>query len=322
MSENNDTFWGHASELRRVLVRAAIVVVLGMCCTLFFYQELFSVLTSPLQKVAESRLPTALNQQEIKRIRIFNSGMEERFYMLASDARTSAFSIGVREVEPDRFLIPSGGYLELDQFISQKEELIILGPVDGMLASLKISFLVSLIGTSPIWLFMLLQFLAPALHVQERRLVLPFLVLSYGFLAAGCLFAFFVTIPLANKYFALFNEGIGVNFWTLNHYIDYTVALLISGALVFELGVVLLFLVHFGVLTAEVLQNKRRHAIVAAFIIGAVLTPPDVLTQLMLAIPLIVLYEASILYARLRAYSVSSNLNHKKESEDIISKEF
>ena len=299
-SDAIDTFWGHASELRLVLVRTAIVIALGMCFALFFYQELFSVITSPLQKGAESRLSTALHQQEIKRIRIFNRGLEEQLYRLSSIERISAFSLGVREVEPAHFLIPSEGYLEIDQFVPRKEELIILGPIDGMVASLKISFLVSLVGTSPIWLYLLLQFLGPALHAQERRLVLPFLMLSYGFLAAGCVFAYFVTIPLANKYFTLFNEGIGLNFWTLNHYIDYTVALLISGALVFELGVVLLFLVHFGVLTAEALQNKRRHAIVVAFIIGAVLTPPDVLTQLMLAIPLIVLYEASILYARFR----------------------
>lgn len=302
MLENSHTFWEHTAELRRVLVRIAIVVALGVCCALFFYQELFFMLTQPLQKIQEtSAVTSSLNHQEIKRIHISNSGLEDQVYTLMPDTeRMIAVSKEVQEVEHNHFLIPAGGYLELDHFISRKEGLIILGPLDGMLASIKICLLVSLVGTSPIWLFLLLQFLTPALYADERRLVLPFLMLSYGFLSAGFLFAFFVTIPFANRYFALFNDGIGVNLWTLTHYIDYTVALLLSGALAFELAVILLFLVHFGVVTAQAMQNKRRHAIVAAFIIGAVLTPPDILTQFMLAIPLILLYEASIAYAQFR----------------------
>lgn len=298
MLENSHTFWEHVSELRSVVVKIVTIIVLGMCVALFFYQQLFSLIAFPLQKNSESRFSTALNQQEIRRIRISNNGLIDSLYTIAPDEEVSASSLGVQEVEQGGFLIPPNGYIELEKSISQKKDLIILGPVDGMLASIKISFLVSLACTSPIWLYMLLQFLIPALYAHEKRFILPFIILSYGFLAAGSLFAFFVTIPLANTYFSLFNEGIGVNLWTLNHYLDYTVALIVSSALAFELGVILLFFVHFGILTVKTLQNKRRHAVVAAFIIGAVLTPPDVLTQLMLAIPLIIFYETAILYAR------------------------
>lgn len=304
MTEN--TFWEHAAELRLVLVKAIVVIAFGTGCALFFYQDLFSMLTFPLKQIQqESTTAPSLQYQEIKRIRISNTGVEDSFYTVAPAIdRIASFSSGVQKIEPNLFLIPAGGYLDLDRTHPQQEELVILGPIEGMLASIKISFLAGIVGTSPLWLFFLLQFLTPALYANEKRLVLPFLALSFVFLAAGFFFAFFVTIPFANKYLKLFNDGIGINLWTLSHYIDYTAALLLSGALAFELAVILFFLVHFGLITAEALRRKRRLAIVAAFIIGAVLTPPDVLTQLMLAIPLIVLYEVSILYA------VYKNLPH------------
>ena len=131
-------------------------------------------------------------------------------------------------------------------------------------------------------------------------LLFPFLSLSLLFLFAGFLFAFFLTIPIANHYLMSFNEEIGVNLWAFANYLDYTIILLLAHGLAFEICVVLLFLVHFGFLTAEKMRAKRSFFAVGAFILSAVLTPPDVLTQLMLAFPLIFLYEVAIFYAFLR----------------------
>lgn len=186
------------------------------------------------------------------------------------------------------------GYLEVPT------KLVILGPIEGFNTALKTCFWFSLAATSPLWSFLLLRFLAPALKEQERRLVLPFLLLSALFMSLGLGLAYCVTIPLANQYLFAFNSAIGENLWSLSHYLDYTVLLLLANAIAFEFAVIFLFLIHFGWLSENWLREKRRLMIVLIFIVSALLTPPDVLTQILLAIPLMGLYEVMILYASLK----------------------
>jgi sec-independent protein translocase protein TatC len=184
--------------------------------------------------------------------------------------------------------------------IEIQKGLVVLGPLDGFLTALKTSFWAGLVTTSPIWTFFIMGFIAPALNPKERKWVLPFIFFSLLFLSLGMLFSYYVTIPLANQFLSSFNEEIGINMWTLSSYLDYTLILLLSNALAFELSVILLFLVHYGVISSERLIGLRRYAIVIIFILAAILTPPDIFTQLMLAIPLMIIYELAILYAKFR----------------------
>ncbi len=184
--------------------------------------------------------------------------------------------------------------------------LVVLGPIEGFITTLKLSFWVGMVSTSPIWIFYILEFIAPALRKNEQRWAIPFVILSMIFLTIGVFFSYFVTIPLSNQFLSSFNQEIGINLWTLSNYLDYTLILVLANALAMEMCVILFFLVHFGILSAQTLAAKRRHAIVAAFVLGALFTPPDVFTQFMLAIPLIAMYELSILYSKARVlYSKS-----------------
>lgn len=293
-------FWEHVSELRKMILKSLLVMTFGMICALFFYQEMFTFLTSPLEHVQNS---SHLVLREVHKERLFNSGLTSTLFAF-SDSTYSllSHSADVQLINSHTFLIPQNGYIEYERLIpvSEKMKLMLFGPLDGMGIALKMGFWVGLVATSPIWLFFMLQYVAPALRMQERRLLFPFLLLSLGFISAGLLLAFFVTIPIANQYLLAFNSSLGINMWSLLHYFDYTLMLLLANALAFECGVVLIFLVHFGILTEKTLRTNRRFAIVAAFIIAAILTPPDVLTQFMLAIPLIALYESAILYAKFR----------------------
>jgi sec-independent protein translocase protein TatC len=178
--------------------------------------------------------------------------------------------------------------------------LIVLGPLDGFLTALKTSFWVGLVATSPLWTFSIMRFIAPALQPKERRWMFPFVAFSIVFMSLGFAFSYFITIPLANEFLSSFNEEIGINMWTLSSYLDYTLILLLSNALAFEISVFLLFLVHYGAISATKLSKLRKYAIVAIFILSAILTPPDIFTQLMLAIPLMIIYELAILYAKIR----------------------
>ena len=178
--------------------------------------------------------------------------------------------------------------------------LVILSPLEGFLSAMKVCFLVGVVATSPLWIFFFLQFINPALNLREKQLIWPFLGVSFVLITLGFLFAFFITIPAANQYLIAFNQTIGINMWSLGLYLDYTLFLLLANAFAFELGAVGFFLVHLQLISAEQLIAKRRAAIVCSFIIGALLTPPDVLTQIMLAVPLIGLYELIIIYGRFR----------------------
>lgn len=298
-SQENASFWQHAAELRTVLVKAFIIIAIGMAFALFFYQSLFNLISYPLKQDEKA----FLEQLEVKHLRIVNSGSTEQQYSLDSLSSTVVSSIiseGTKEIRQGTYRIPPGGFIELKHVKNPSTSLVMLGPLDGLMASLQMSFWIGLVGTSPVWVYFVLGFIAPALRPEENRLILPFLLLSFLFLAIGLLFAFFLTIPLANLYLQGFNSSIGTNLWTLSSYLDYTIALMLANAFAFELSLILFFLVYLGVLSAQAMQEKRRHAVVIAFIMGAVLTPPDILTQFMLALPLIGLYEITILYAKIR----------------------
>lgn len=191
----------------------------------------------------------------------------------------------------------------------ERVDLVLLTPLEGIQVLCKICFLVALVASSPFSIGLLLFFFLPALHREEKRLLIPFLTMSFLFLLLGVGFGFFVTLPLANRYLHALNQELGNNLWSLSSYIDYTLTVLLASGFVFELCVILFFLVHRDVITFEFLHSKRRHAILLAFILGAILTPPDILSQVLLALPLIGLYECILVYARLRKMS---NINKKR----------
>ena len=181
---------------------------------------------------------------------------------------------------------------------------LIMGPIEGISLVFKLSFWISLALTAPFWGWVWIQFILPGLKARERLVLFPFLLCSTICLCLGMAFAYCVTLPIANQYLTLFNDSIGQNAWTLMHYIQYVLLLCLGHAVAAELGLLLFLLVHFRFLSPGGLIAKRRYMIVVAFILGALLTPPDILTQLLLAIPLIGLYEAAIWYAKWRYRSV------------------
>lgn len=291
------TFWEHVEELRKSLISVFIIISLGFVLAFIFYNPLFELLTYPLD--LKNKKENIIQYQEIKRERIKNRGQTETIYQVDLGAKPIYYSENVKEIAPGSFLIPKDEYLDIERPFSN-HKLVLFGPLDGISTILKICFWVAVIGTSPFWGWIVLQFLAPAIQVKERRILFPFLLASCGFITLGFAFAFFITIPCANQFFQSFNQNIGINLWSLSGYLDYTLFLLFSNGFAFELFAILIFMVHLGFISAESLSNKRRYAIVGSFILGAILTPPDILTQFMLALPLIFLYEIAILYARIR----------------------
>lgn len=192
---------------------------------------------------------------------------------------------------------------DLIQFIESQvpmAKLYLFSPIEGFIAVFRLSFWLGALGTSPYWVFALIRFLKPALRENEKNWLPVFFVLSALFITLGLCLCIKLTIPLATQYLFEFNQSIGTNLWGFSSFLDFALMLLFAHGVAFEIGAVLFFLIHVRVLDGVMLAKKRRHAIVTSLVIGALLTPPDVLTQLCVALPLIAFYELAILYSKFR----------------------
>lgn len=165
-------------------------------------------------------------------------------------------------------------------------------------APLKLAFFVALLLSTPWLLYQAWAFVAPGLYRREKRLALPLLVSSVVLFYAGCAFAFFVVLPAVFAFLTHITPA-GVAMMTdINAYLNFVLVIFLAFGISFELPVALVILVLLGWVTPEQLREWRGYAIVGVFIVAAVITPPDVVSQLMLAIPMCLLYEAGIFAAR------------------------
>jgi len=287
------TFWEHLEAFRYTLIQMGGIILIGIVASLFLSKPLLEVLLSPLAPPKNG-----LHHIVIQREWVQNSEGKSVEFILPSHAK-AIFPLenGVTSPTPDIFILEPGATLAIE---TPRKPFILTTPLEGFLTQLKVSFFCGAILTSPLWLWICMRFLLPALHQKEIRLLLPFCVLSLLFISAGVLFAFKVTLPLVSVFFRQLGEGLGENIWALSHCLDFVLCLFAAHALAFECFAFLFLLVHKRILTHQRLKGGRRYVIVAIFIAAAIFTPPDVLSQLLLAFPLIVLYEGVIFYASYR----------------------
>ena len=168
-------------------------------------------------------------------------------------------------------------------------------------APLKLAFFVAVVLAMPWLLYQAWAFVAPGLYKREKRLALPLLSSALLLFYAGCAFAFFLVLPAVFGFMAKVTPD-GVAMMTdINAYLDFVLVLFLAFGLAFELPVAMLVLVLLGWVSPAQLREARGYAIVGIFVVAAIVTPPDVISQLMLAIPMCLLYEAGILAAAMLA---------------------
>ncbi|MCP1439151.1 sec-independent protein translocase protein TatC [Erwinia persicina] len=165
-------------------------------------------------------------------------------------------------------------------------------------APVKLTMIVSVFLAVPVILYQIWAFIAPALYRHERRLVVPLLISSSFLFYIGMAFAYFVVFPLAFGFFAK-TAPHGVQIATdINNYLDFVMALFMAFGVSFEVPIAIVLLCWTGVTTPEELKAKRPYVLVGAFIVGMLLTPPDVLSQTLLAIPMYCLFEVGVFFSR------------------------
>ncbi len=166
------------------------------------------------------------------------------------------------------------------------------------LVPLKLTLVSSVFIAIPFLLYQLWAFVAPGLYAHEKRMIMPLLVSSTLLFYAGMAFAYFLVFPLVFGFFtSVAPEGVAV-MTDIGQYLDFVLKLFFAFGASFEVPIAIIVLVWMGVVSPATLVAKRPYVIVAAFVIGAVLTPPDVFSQLLLAIPLYLLFEAGVFFSR------------------------
>jgi len=178
-------------------------------------------------------------------------------------------------------------------------ELITLSPTEPLFILIKISLTVGLILASPVILFEVWRFVEPALYPNEKRLFIPLLLSSILLFVTGGVFAYFVVLPMALKFLLGlgFSQLAATPYLSVNLYISFVLKMLIAFGIAFEMPIFLYMLQRAGVVTEKQLKRFRRYFIVVAFLVGALIAP-DVATQILMAVPLLILYEVSILLGK------------------------
>ena len=163
---------------------------------------------------------------------------------------------------------------------------------------LKTAFVAGILLSAPFIFYQIWMFIAPGLYQREKKYVVPFVVFSTILFVGGSLFGYFVVFPFGFKFFMGFANDYIQALPSVKQYFSFAVKLLFAFGMIFELPVVIFFLAKMGLVTSDFLRKKRKYAILLTFVTAAILTPPDVVTQGMMAGPLIILYEISIYIAK------------------------
>ncbi|RJQ45778.1 MAG: twin-arginine translocase subunit TatC [Nitrospiraceae bacterium] len=187
--------------------------------------------------------------------------------------------------------------------------LIFLAPAEALWMHLKIAFISGCIISSPVIFFELWRFISPGLLPKEKKLAVPFVLTTTLLFMIGAIFCFVIVLPFAINFLLTYKTENIKPMISAEKYIDFCLKFILAFGAIFELPVVVVFLTRMGVVTTDFLAKNRKYAVLIAFVAAALLTPtPDAFNQILMAVPILVLYEAGILASRI--------LNRKKKAEE------
>ena len=193
------------------------------------------------------------------------------------------------------------------------DKMIFTGLPEAFFTYLKVALLSGFMLAAPVILYQFWMFVAPGLYQKEKRLLVPIVLLSSVFFVGGALFGYFIVFPFGFKFFLGFASETIKPLPSMREYLSFSSKLLLAFGLVFELPLIITFLAKLGLVSVDFLKKNRKYALILFFAGSAILTPPDVVTQIMMAVPLMLLYEISILGARVFGKKKA------KESDKVVS---
>lgn len=187
----------------------------------------------------------------------------------------------------------------LADVLPKTSTMVFTGLPEAFFIYMKIAFFASLFITSPFTLYQIWKFISPGLYKSEKKYVIPFVASSSLLFIGGILFGYYIALPPAFKFFLEFSSDFLKPMISFREYLSLILKFLLAFGVCFELPVFIFFMAKIGIVNAAMLRKQRRYAILIIFIVAAILTPsPDALSQIIMAVPLMFLYEISIFLAK------------------------
>jgi sec-independent protein translocase protein TatC len=232
----------------------------------------------------EKKLPLTAHLQELRKRLILSFIAVGAGFVFCYAFAESIFNI---LAAPLIKMMPNGG------------SLVFISVAEAFFTYMKVAFVAGLILTSPFVLYQIWAFVAPGLYQKEKKYVVPFVLGGSVFFALGVLFGYFIALPVGFKFLLGYATDFIKPMPSMKEYLSFSIKFLLAFGLVFEFPVVLVLLARIGVVDAKTLARQRKYAILLIFIFAAVMTPPDLISQVLMALPLMGLYELSILLSRI-----------------------
>lgn len=296
------SFLEHLEDLRWVLIKSLAAAGIGMLICLIAGNQVMTILTLPLKRAKISYPGT--NQVAIFKMgtnqlarHLLSADQQQRYGPLLGTNRFAELQV---ELVPNGtnftvLLVPAPAK-DLHEADRLKVDLVNLGPVGGFIVALQLALYGGLVLAAPFIFYYIAGFIFPALRMTEKYYVYRGLGFGFVLFASGVAFCYFVLLPLALTASAGYSNWLGLQAtqWRAEEYISFSCKFMLGMGIGFQMPVVLLTLVKIGVLNYTILSKMRRYMIVINLVLGALLTTPEVLTQVMMAIPLQLLYEVSV----------------------------
>jgi len=234
--------------------------------------------------VDEKKLPLTAHLQELRKRLILSFIVVGLGFVICYSFSQSLFDI---LAAPLLKMMPAGG------------SLIFTSVAEAFFTYMKVAFIGGLVLSSPFVLYQVWSFVAPGLYRHERTYVIPFVAAGSAAFGVGILFGYWIVLPLGFRFLLGYATDFIKPMPSIKEYLSFTIKFLLAFGLVFEFPVILVLLAKIGVINAKMLARQRKYAILLIFIFAAVMTPPDLVSQVLMALPLMGLFELSILLSKL-----------------------
>lgn len=290
------TFLEHLEDLRLALLKCVVVIFVALVVCLFTVDKIASVLEYPIRRMhlLDKPQPTVTFQLGSVRFGPYEVTRDQFSGLPPGEAPHVVFKLGMAKVGEEQVAT-----LKLDPQGdpgTTRIKLRNLNPAEGFMVAFHIALYGSLVVSAPFWLYFVGQFILPALHVRERKFLFTWLGWGVFLFMLGVVLTYFVLLPLALRASIEYSTLLGFDAyeWRADEYVSFTCKFLLGMGLGFQFPLVVLTLVKLGILHYHQLAHFRRHVWVGSFIVGAILTTPEVITQVAMAVPLCLLYEVCI----------------------------
>ncbi len=301
-SSAKKSFWDHLRDLRTALLRSAIAIGVALIICLTVADKLVMILEYPLQRINLFQKPKPSVAFKIGDTQLgpYNVTPEQFAGFPTGTTPQVVYQLGVAQIGDQQVATLKALPAVADATGSLRVRLHNLSPAEAFFVAFRVGLYGAIIVAAPFWIYFMGQFFLPALSVKERSMLFQWLGWGVVLFFTGVLLTYFVLLPIALRASVEYSNMMGFEAydWRADAYIGFVTKFIVGMGVGFQFPIVVLLLVKLGFLTHHQLAHYRRHVVVISLVLGALLTTPEVITQIAMAVPLYILYEISIWIAR------------------------